>query len=165
METNQITQRRSKRRGLMFVIYGVLVIAVIGAAYVQFFGQKNIDATSFASCQSAGGRVTEGDPAECVIDGKTFTSEDVPAEPINDDSATQKPVTDEEIKSVYIGLREDVAIARANSKDRQARVVKRDGESVNQTTDLQNGRLNLTVEDGVVTAVEVEHINFSDEKE
>ena len=59
----------------------------------------------------------------------------------------------------YIGMSEQAAISRAESEGRVARVIERDGQSLPMTTDLVKGRLNLTVENGRVSRVDVETVD------
>ena len=56
-------------------------------------------------------------------------------------------------------MSEKDALEKAEKDNRAARVVKRDGKSMMVTMDLRQGRLNFTIEDGIVTAVEEEAPN------
>lgn len=69
---------------------------------------------------------------------------DVPARAIRDEDA-----------QALVGLREDEATKVATGYGWTVRVAERDGESFMLTTDYRTDRVNLTVKDGVVTAVTV----------
>lgn len=164
MNSQQSKQKQTVWRWVIVVLCSAAVIAVCVAAYMQFFGEKNTQVNSFVSCKEANGRITEDNPSKCEIDGKQFTDgqrgvddSDI-AKP---DESTGKSATDAEIREAYIGLSEEDAIARAESEDRPVRVVARDDEQINSTTDLRDGRLNLTIKDGKVASVEVERIELS----
>ena len=56
-------------------------------------------------------------------------------------------------------MSEQAAISRAESEGRAARVIERDGQSLPMTMDLVMGRLNLTIENGQVSRVDVETVD------
>ncbi|OGE88281.1 MAG: hypothetical protein A3J07_00615 [Candidatus Doudnabacteria bacterium RIFCSPLOWO2_02_FULL_49_13] len=61
----------------------ILILVVLGAAVIFLVPRKRAmapEATDFATCQQAGGTLTDGDPVVCTINGQTF-AEDVNQEP------------------------------------------------------------------------------------
>lgn len=60
----------------------------------------------------------------------------------------------------YVGMTEEDALRCAKENNKTARVIERDGDAVPSTMDLRAGRLNFSVEDGIVTGVEEEAPNL-----
>jgi len=56
-------------------------------------------------------------------------------------------------------MSEQAAISRAEREGRVARVIERDGQSLPVPMDLIKGRLNLTIENGKVSRVDVETVD------
>lgn len=56
----------------------------------------------------------------------------------------------------YLNMLEADALEMAAADNRPVRVIKRDGNSMIVTMDLRPGRLNLTIDGGVVTGVKEE---------
>jgi hypothetical protein len=54
-----------------------------------------------------------------------------------------------------LGMMEEAAVQAATEAGRKVRVVRRDGEALEVKANFNFSRLNLTVVDGVVTAVDV----------
>lgn len=56
----------------------------------------------------------------------------------------------------YLNMLEADALEMAAADNRPVRVIKRDGNSMIVTMDLRPGRLNLTIDNGIVTGVKEE---------
>lgn len=142
-----------KSRTWLLLVVAVLLIAAIATVLIwQLRDTESQTVSNFEQCRDAGGAIMESYPEQCLVDGQTFINE----EQVNgiDDSEDVVTPGDE-----YVGLEEQEALDRARDNDQAARVVERDGESLPVTMDLSHGRLNFTVEDGVVTSVYVEENN------
>ncbi len=72
----------------------------------------------------------------------------------NGDGVDAVVLSDDEVADL-IGLTEDEAFEAAASRGWEVRVASRDGESFSLTMDYLGNRVNLTVDDGMVTAVTV----------
>jgi hypothetical protein len=72
----------------------------------------------------------------------------------NGDGVDAVVLSDDEVADL-IGLTEDEAFETAASRGWEVRVASRDGESFSLTMDYLGNRVNLTVDDGMVTAVTV----------
>lgn len=135
------------------IIGPIVVVLVLAALAVVVWNlDKQQAANNYAECAAAGGEVTSGTESICEIDGKTFKDSDA-ANPDDKGAANTK------IGEAYLGMSEKDALEKAKTDDRQARVVSRDGKGLMVTMDLRPGRLNFTIEDGVVTEVEEEAPN------
>ena len=84
------------------------------------------------------------EPAPPPADGEDGPPTDVEPVVIGDDEA-----------AALIGLTEDEALAAAAERGWEARVVARDGEGFAVTDDYSTGRVNLTIDAGLVVAVTV----------
>jgi len=97
----------------------------------------------------------DSDVAACT---KMFC--EIYAEPycLDEDVVETEPVVESssDIRALYIGLSVEDAMAQAEANDTLFRVVQEDGEPLAVTMDYRPGRLNATVEDGIVVSVEVE---------
>jgi DNA polymerase II large subunit len=78
------------------------------------------------------------------------------AEDANVDQDTDTEPVAEETNSDYVGMSVADAQAKAEAEDTLFRVVMEDGESLPTTKDYRPGRINATVESGVVTEYSVE---------
>jgi hypothetical protein len=100
-------------------------------------------------------RMPDSDVAACT---KMFC--EIYAEPycLDEDVVETEPVVESssDIRALYIGLSVEDAMAQAEANDTLFRVVQEDGEPLAVTMDYRPGRLNATVEDGIVVSVEVE---------
>lgn len=136
---------QGSKRAMLLALLGVIIIVVGGVIAIMVY-RSQTEASNFQECRDNGGTVTG---EQCDINGNTF---------VNDG---EQPVDNEEddATSEYVGLTEEEALQRARDNDKVARVVERDGESLTVTMDLRSGRLNFTVEDGVVVSVEEEMPN------
>ena len=123
------------------VILALISLVVVVAVVMFMLSKSSKEINSFQSCKDAGGVTLESFPEQCVLRGKSFTND----EQSNDTSS-----------SGYVGLTEDVALSKASSENKPARVVERDGEALPVTADYSPGRLNLYVRDGKVYQVHVE---------
>ena len=130
-----------KRMSSYWIIGVIAVIAVMMAGIILWKPSANKDINSFQACKDAGGIILESYPEQCKINGKSFTN------------STQSVADD---ANAYIGLAEQVALDRAESENKRARVVERDGETLPMTMDYVPGRLNLYVKDGNVYKVQIE---------
>ncbi|MFZ1360540.1 MAG: hypothetical protein WAS27_00705 [Candidatus Saccharimonadales bacterium] len=66
------------------------------------------------------------------------------------------PASAEVKRDNYMGLTEEVALEKARLANIPARVVERDSQPLPMRMDFREGRLNMTVQDGKVTRVDVE---------
>lgn len=105
---------------------------------------KNVQ--TYDQCEDAGGSIAESYPEQCIINGKTYVN----------NSTTSGNKTDTGDTTGYVGLSEKDALKKAASEKKAARVVVRNGEELPVTMDSSPGRLNLTVNNGIVEKVEVE---------
>jgi hypothetical protein len=85
------------------------------------------------------------DPSDTTVPGPT-DSTDLPEPP---------PLIDDELAATLVGLSEEDAIANAEANGWIVRIAARDGESFQLTTDWVENRVNLVVDDGMVTAVTI----------
>jgi hypothetical protein len=76
----------------------------------------------------------------------------------SDDMLRNIPPINEADYDFLMGLTEAEALAQAEANNIPARVVARDDQLFPVTSDLQHGRANLTITDGIVTKVDVESI-------
>lgn len=141
--------KQSNWRWLIVTLVIAVVVLIGAVAYAVFFQGKDVN--SFQACKEAGGNMTQDQPQQCEINGKTFTDK---ADKESDSQTEQ---------SGYIGLTEQEALDKAKQEDREARVVERDGESLLVTMDISHGRVNLTVEDGKVVDVYIERVEAKTE--
>lgn len=106
-----------------------------------------------------------------VVEGNTeadtglSTDSETTAEPVN---PNEKPLSDHELGLTnvhnsdgedYLDLTYEDAQAKANAAGVELRVVSIDGKEYPITDDLKEGRVNISLVDNVVTAVDVERIN------
>ncbi len=144
MASEQRTRNRSAWRWTIVAIC-VLGLAAIGAlVFLNLTPGKNV--SNYAECKAAGGNIAESYPEQCIIDGKTFVN--------NDANTGNKTNTDD--PDGYVGLQEQDALDKAKAENKPARVVKRNGEDLAVTMDYAKGRLNLTVNNGIVEKVDIE---------
>jgi len=87
-----------------------------------------------------------------------FTGEDIVA-PVNNEIETETETTTEIENTDYIGMTPVRAEAKAQADGVMFRVVKEDGQQLPTTRDFQEGRINATVEAGIVTEYTVETRN------
>lgn len=130
----------------IFIAAGVIILVALAVAALSMDRQQ-AEASNFVECKDAGGKITDGVTPMCEVKGKTFE---------NNDKQKQTGTSNSEYSSQYVGMSEKDALEKAKADDRAARVVERDGKSLIVTMDLRQGRLNFTIEDGTVTAVEEE---------
>lgn len=76
--------------------------------------------------------------------------------PVGDGVSIPSDASDADTEGDYIGLTEVEAEARAESNEVLFRVVERNGEMLPTTRDYRPGRINATVDGGVVTSYTVE---------
>ncbi len=110
--------------------------------------------------------ISDGVVTDVSIEGmdseKTDTSDDTtqidPESPMGKFEAAQQEAIDTatELSESYIGLDLQAAEDKSVEDGLEFRVVSQDGESLPATADYRPGRLNATVDDGVITSVEVE---------
>lgn len=124
---------------LTLVVLGCVVLTVVISK--GFLSKPSKDINSFQACKDADGAILESYPEQCLLNGKTFTNEEQSIDSQPDD---------------YVGLTEQDALAKADTENKSARVVERDGESLPVTMDYMPGRLNLSVKDDKVYKVQVE---------
>lgn len=132
----------NKNNFILWVFMAVFVLAIAGVAvfmWLQSINKQSIN--TFHDCRQAGGSIAESYPEQCFINGKSFA---------NPDQITNTSTDD------YIGLGEKAAMSKAEQDNKPARVVERDGESLQVTMDYVPGRLNFYVRDGKVDKVEIE---------
>lgn len=122
------------------VIIGILAAVSIGVYTYHHRTESSQTINDFDSCKENGGEVSND---TCRYDDKEYSSQ-----------------AEADSGGGYVGLDEKAALERAERKGKPARVVKRDDENLAITMDLRDGRLNFTVNDGVVTAVDVERVNL-----
>lgn len=129
----------------LIVIASVLVIGASVVIALAFMNQPKRTINNFAECRDAGGAIMESYPEQCVIDSASFTNLDqVPDETGRTD------------RTEYEGLAEQAALDKAETEDKVARVVERDGEALAITMDFSPGRLNFYVREGFVYKIQVE---------
>ncbi|MDN5819336.1 MAG: hypothetical protein L0H36_02030 [bacterium] len=150
---SQNTQLNGKRRWMtprnIFFAIGIIVLIALAVAALSI-NKKQADASNFVECKDAGGTVTEGTVDKCEVKDKTF--EDT-------QGSYGESAANSEYSKQYLGMSEKDALEKAKTDKHAARVVERDGKSLIVTMDLRQGRLNFTIEDGTVTAVEEEAPN------
>ena len=146
VDRKQIHPRKTKRRLSHFWL--VAIIVLIGLILALAIWTRGVmterQVVNFEDCRRAGGVLMESYPERCMLNGREF---------VNEDQKVQFDASD------YIGMSEQAAISRAESESRVARVIERDGQSLPMTMDLVMGRLNLTIENGQVSRVDVETVD------
>lgn len=145
MEDHEANQQvATKRRPSMWWMIAVVLFVGVAIAFVvvmrQNAAQKAV--TNFQTCEAAGGIIAESYPEQCMIYGRTYVNEEQVVSSSGD----------------YIGLSERQAFTKAEDEGRTVRVVAREGESLPVTMDFVDGRLNLTIQNGVVHRVGVEGV-------
>lgn len=100
------------------------------------------------------------------VSGLLVGCSEVNLDPINeveDEQATDTAsdviddsIADIENQSEYVGLSVEEAMDLADSQGDTFRVVQEDGEFMAVTMDFRPGRINATVEDGLVVSVDIE---------
>lgn len=123
----------------ILLVISCVVAAVVIVTVLLWKPSKYVN--SFQSCKDAGGAILESYPEQCLLNGRTFT---------NDAQSVDNQPDD------YVGLTEQDALVKADTENKSARVVDRDGESLPVTMDYMPGRLNLSVKDSKVYKVQVE---------
>ena len=104
-------------------------------------------------------RLPESDDAACTkMFCETYTEptcldEELAKDPVIQPEAT---VDTSAIAASYVGLSLDDATAQAAANNTVLRVVVQDGEALPVNFEYLVGRINATIDDGVVTSVEVE---------
>jgi hypothetical protein len=137
-----MSTKLNKNKFIPWVFIAVSVLSIVGVAIFMWSQSINKQLiTNFHDCRQAGGSIAESYPEQCFIDGKSFTNPDQIISTSPDG---------------YIGLGEKAAMNKAEQDNKPARVVERDGESLQVTMDYVLGRLNFYVRDGKVEKVEVE---------
>ena len=145
----------------------VLLIITIGV----LAGQEPRVVTNFEACDalfesttSNSSRRTESGRV-CVINGERFYEEESVSEDYNfkkDNKNKINKLNSEE--KAYIGLTEEEAIQKAESSNVPVRILARDGQFYPMTMDLVDGRVNLTIDDNKVTAVQIESAQTVEEE-
>lgn len=125
-------------------ICAVVILAIIGLTILNIAPGKNV--RNYAECKDAGGSIAESFPEQCIINGKTYVN----------GSATSGNKTNTEGPDGYVGLSEQDALDKAQSQNKPARVVERNGEALAIDMSFVKGRLNLTINNGIVEKVQVE---------
>lgn len=154
-QNGELERGRSSKRGPVLIICGVVLLALIGVAAWYVVASAKI--TNFNECRDAGGKIIDGSPDQCKIYGKAFSDTE-------QDKTTPPEQSDKTQGQQYVGLTIEAANQKAEREGTPHRVVKRDGVSLPMTMDLVGGRLNFTVADGIVTAVEVESVEIKSSK-
>ena len=131
------TEHRSHYRWLAVVLLAVTVIGVVVLFAHNWLSERSV--TNFDECREAGGSILESYPEQCLIGGLTY---------VNESQADNS--------GDYIGMTEEQALAKAESEQKIARVVSREGVSIPVTMDYVEGRLNLTIKNGAVHRIDVE---------
>jgi ABC-type amino acid transport substrate-binding protein len=78
--------------------------------------------------------------------------------------ATYCPENSTTVVADYIGMSVEAAQAKAQAEGVLFRVVIQDGQALPTTRDIQEGRINATIVDGMVTAYDVESAKVVDEQ-
>lgn len=133
------------KRGAM-VIVGIAVI-LVGASMALLVTRQRKPVTDFETCKAAGGTVFETYPEQCRANEVTYMNQ---AQLESRDQGQDKDV------SMYIGMKEEEALAKAKEDSIPARVIERDNESLPVTMDYVFGRYNFHVKDGTVYKVDIE---------
>jgi len=141
MTNSKQPQNKTVGRWVIITLCALAVIAVGILVYLTITPGKS--ASNYTECTNAGGMVAESFPEQCTINGKTF---------VNDKPASGSSTNTEG----YVGLSEQAALDKAQSENKPARVVKRNGEDLPVDMSYVQGRLNLTINNGVVEKVTVE---------
>ncbi len=138
------TTHRPIKRGVIIAIFIVILLGITAMVLVNITPGKKVE--TYEQCKDAGGTIAESYPEQCIINGKTYIN----------NSITSGNKTDTGEATGYVGLSEQDALQKAANEKKAARVVMRNGEGLPVTMDFSPGRLNLTVNNGVVEKVEVE---------
>lgn len=142
--SNRSTNQSNPHKQKLYLVWTVVILCLIEAVLVAALflrkpqGEGNI--SNFQQCKDAGSRIAESYPEQCMLGGQTF---------VNDAQSV-------DAGNEYVGMSEQEALDKAKAEDKTARVVERDGESLPMTMDLQYGRLNFYIQDGMVYRVYVE---------
>lgn len=141
----------TKQRDIRMI--NMLWLALAVALTVSFFlikADEKTPITNFDECAEAGNPILEIYPAQCVTQDGQFFREEIG---FSDDTAPP----DFELSSQYAGLTENEGAELASEQGRSFRVIESDGDPQAITLDIQDGRINATLTDGVITDIEVEH--------
>ena len=146
MEDHEANQQvATKRRPSMWWMIAVVLFVGVAIAFVVVMRQNAAQraVANFQTCEAAGGIIAESYPEQCMIYGRTYVNEEQVVSSSGD----------------YIGLSERDALDKAETEDKVARVVAREGKSLPVTMDFVEGRLNLTIQNSVVHRIHVESVD------
>lgn len=143
---------------------GLIVLFTITVGILA--GQPPRIVTNFEQCSEIfGSEITETRTwtrieRACDINDVRFYERDMVAPPPSD-SQRSRGGHDGSSRSgrEFLGLTEEVAVAKAERADRPVRVLERDSEPFPATMDLVEGRVNLYIKDGVVYRVNIEGVD------
>ena len=120
----------------------------------NYIGLTELQATSLANRKGREFRVVERD-GEALMVTMDYRPGRVNAT-IEEGVVTSYTIEEEDLEQSYVGLSEEEAMALAVEQGTILRVVERDGEVLPATMDYRPGRINATVENGIVTSFTVE---------
>lgn len=99
-----------------------------------------------------------GDDDEDVSSGgSTTVTQPGPSDPGSSDPGSGTPA--DGVDWIWYGLTKDAAQAKADADEVTLRILREDDESFDQTDDLVDGRVNVHIDDGIVTWAEVEDLD------
>ena len=146
----------------------IVIIIILAITVGVLAGKETRIVTNFEECNAISGSVTTektkifSKKRVCEINGERFYEERMIEEDTNDDSGKVEDMTPAE--EAYIGLTEEEAVAKAESLNVPVRILERDGQFFPMTMDLVHGRVNLTINNNKVTAVQIEDAQVVEEE-
>lgn len=152
------------------IIAEAVIIVILGITVGALAGRQPKIVANFDQCISAGGSELIPEDAgrnaspTCVIDGVSFNQKGSRNQMNNKPQRPNRPSSDVRSKQkMFMGLTEVEAMEKAQDEDITVRVLERDGQPLPMTMDLIQGRVNLSIKDGVVYKVDVEQVDSIDE--
>ena len=141
----------------------IVIIIVLATALGILAGKGPHIITNFEDCDAMTGSITTESNGRrvCLINNDKFY-EDNMEDYSTDDQPIQVMTPAEE---AYMGLTEEAAIAKAEGLNVPVRILERDGQFFPMTMDLVDGRVNLTINNNKVTAVQIEDMQAVEEDE
>lgn len=148
----------------LIIVTEAIVIVILGIALAMLAGRSPVVVTSFQECRTAfGSEVIETKTwtrveRACDINGVRFYERDMNVSSDNDRRPEKGTSERSEMfeEEDFVGLTEREAKDKAKAADTPIRVLERDGQPLPATMDLREGRVNLYINDGVVTKVWIE---------
>lgn len=166
MDKNAKKKNVKSNKVNVIIAIQIVIIVILAVAVGVLAGQKPVIITNFEECDALRESITtrntnsNGGKRVCKINGERFYEEGMIEEDANNESAGSLSSAEE----AYMGLTEEEAVAKAESLNVPVRILERDGQFFPMTMDLVHGRVNLTINNNKVTAVQIEDAQVVEEE-